>query len=127
MLFYNGSKLESDLGDLKKEIKKTNYEKAIEPYQKRIDELERKLYYQNKDMNALYLAGKELINSIDKDYLEIIINIDEPKAYFKLPKLTEMTVKKIAVPIKNDLLKNYVYWINFYKAQYKLGDDNNVR
>ena len=27
MLFYNGSKLESDLDDLKKEIKKTDYEK----------------------------------------------------------------------------------------------------
>lgn len=127
MFFYNGSKLERDLNDLKKECKKTDYKRAIEPYQKQINELEKKIYYLNQDMEALYLAGKELINSIDKDYLEIIINIDEPKAYFKLPKLTEMTVKKIAVPIKNDLLKNYVYWINFYKAQYKLGDDNNVR
>lgn len=41
MLFYNGSKLESDLDDLKREIKKTDYEKTIEPYQKQIDELEK--------------------------------------------------------------------------------------
>lgn len=46
-------------------------------------------------MENLYSAGKELITSIDRDYLEIIINIDEPKAYFKSPKLTEMTVKKL--------------------------------
>ena len=121
MLFYSGSKLERDLDDLKKEIKKTDYEKAIEPYQKRIDELERKLYYQNKDMNALYFAGKELINSINEDYLEVIINLDKPKAYFGTPKVAKGTFKKIAVPIKQDLLENYMYWINYYKSKYELG------
>ena len=123
MLFYNGSKLESDLDDLKKEIKKTDYEKAIEPYQKRIDELERKLYYQNKDMNALYFASKELINSINEDYLEVIINLDEPKAYFGTPEVAKENFKKILVPIQQDLLENYVYWFNYYKSKYKLGDD----
>ena len=62
------------------------------------------------------MTGKELINSTDKDYLDIIINIDEPKAYFKKPELVETTVKRIAVPIKQDLLENYVYWINYYNA-----------
>lgn len=97
------------------------YKETIEPYQKRINELEKKLYYRTQDMEALYLAGKELINSIDKDYLEVIINIDELKAYFKLPELTEMTIKKIAIPIKQDLLENYMYWINYYKSKYELG------
>ena len=123
MLFYNGSKLESDLDDLKKEIKKTDYEKAIEPYQKRIDELERKLYYQNKDMNALYFASKELINSINEDYLEVIINLDKPKAYFGTPEVAKENFKKIVVPIQQDLLENYVYWFNYYKFKCKLGDD----
>ena len=45
MFCYKGSKLESDLNDLKKEYKKTDYEKAIEPYQRQINELEKKLYY----------------------------------------------------------------------------------
>lgn len=121
MLFYNRSKLESDLNDLKRECKKTDYEKAIEPYQKQIDELEKKLYYLRQDLEALYLAGKELINSIDKDCLETIINIDEPKAYFKPPELTEMTIRRIAIPIKQDLLENYMYWINYYKSKYELG------
>lgn len=121
MLFYNGSKLESDLNDLKKECKKTDYEKAIEPYQRQINELEKKLYYLKQDIEALYLAGKELINSTDKDYLDIIINIDEPKAYFKPPELTKMTIKRIAIPIKQDLLENYMYWINYYKSKYELG------
>lgn len=121
MLSYNGSKLESDLDNLKREIKKTDYEKTIEPYQKQIDELEKKLYYLRQDLETLYLAGKELINSIDKDYLEMIINIAEPKAYFKPPELTKMTIKRIAIPIKQDLLENYMYWINYYKSKYELG------
>lgn len=121
MLFYNGSKLESVLNNLKNEIKKTDYEKIIEPYQKRIKELEKKVYILTQDMESLYSVGKGLINSIDKDYLEVIINIDEPKAYFKPLELTEMTIKRIAIPIKQDLLENYMYWINYYESKYKLG------
>lgn len=123
MFCYKGSKLESDLNDLKKNAKKADYEKVIEPYQRQINELEKKLYYLKQDIEALYLAGKELINSINKDYLEMIINIDEPKAYFKPPELTKMTIKRIAIPIKQDLLENYMYWINYYKSKYELGDD----
>lgn len=123
MFCYKGSKLESDLDSLKREIKKTDYEKAIEPYQKRIKELEEKVYTLTQDMESLYLAGKELINSIDKDYLEVIINLDEPKAYFKKPELAVMNVRRIVTPIKQDLLENYVYWINYYKSKHELGDD----
>lgn len=123
MFCYKGSKLESDLNDLKKEYKKTDYEKAIEPYQRQINELEKKLYYLKQDIEALYLTGKELINSIDMDYLKVAINLDEPKAYFGTPELTEATFKNIAIPIKQDLLENYVYWFNYYKNKYKLGDD----
>lgn len=121
MLFYNGSKLESDLNDLKKECQKNDYEKAIAPYQKRINELEKKLYYRAQDIEALYSIGKELIKSIDKDYLEVFINLNKPKAYFKAPELAEATIKRIVVPIKQDLLENYMYWINYYKSKYKLG------
>lgn len=123
MLFYDGSKLESDLNNLKTEIKKTDYEKIIEPYQKRIKELEKKVYILTQDMESLYSVGKELINSIDKDYLEVLINLDEPKAYFKAPELAEATIKRIVVPIKQDLLENYVYWINYYQSKYKLGEN----
>ena len=123
MFCYKGSKLESDLDSLKREIKKTDYEKAIEPYQKRIKELEKKVYTLTQDMESLYLAGKELINSIDKDYLEVIINLDEPKAYFKKPELVVMNVRRIVTPIKQDLLENYVYWINYYKSKHELGND----
>jgi predicted transcriptional regulator len=123
MFCYKESKLESDLDNLKSEIKKTDYEKTIEPYQKRIKELEKKVYILTQDMENLYSASKELIKSIDKDYLEVIINLDEPKAYFKKPELAVITVKRIVVPIKQDLLENYVYWINYYKSKYELGDD----
>ena len=122
MFCYKGSKLENDLDSLKREIKKTDYEKAIEPYQKRIKELEKKVYTLTQDMESLYLAGKELINSIDKDYLEVIINLDESKAYFKKPELAVMNARRIVTPIKQDLLENYVYWINYYKSKHELGD-----
>lgn len=82
-----------------------------------------KVYILTQDMENLYSASKELIKSIDKDYLEVIINLDEPKAYFKKPELAVITVKRIVVPIKQDLLENYVYWINYYKSKYELGDD----
>lgn len=117
LMIYNQALLKE-----KKELKQ-KYENAIEPYQKQINKLEKKLYYLTKDIEALYLAGKELINSIDKDYLEMIIDLDEPKAYFKKPELVKMTVKRIAVPIKQDLLENYIYWINYYKSKHELGDD----
>ena len=123
MLFYNGSKLESDLNNLKKECQKNDYEKTIAPYQKRINELEKKIYILTQDIESLYSVGKELINSIDKDYLEVIINLDEPKAYFKKPELTATNIKRIVTPIKQDLLENYVYWINYYQSKYKLGAD----
>ncbi len=123
MFFYRGSKLESDLNDLKKECKKTDYERAIEPYQKQINELEKKIYYLNQDMEALYSAGKNLINSIEEDYLKVIVNLDEPVSYFDKPQLTAINFKEIVVPIKKDLLANYVYWINYYKSKYELGDD----
>ncbi len=123
MFFYRGSKLESDLNDLKKECKKTDYERAIEPYQKQINELEKKIYYLNQDMEALYSAGKNLINSIEEDYLKVIVNLDEPASYFDKPTLTAINVKKIVVPIKKDLLENYIYLINYYKSKYELGDD----
>ena len=108
-----------------KELKK-KYENAVADYETTMaekNELEKKLYYLKQDIETLYLAGKELINSINKDYLDIIINIDEPKAYFKKPELVEATIKRIAVPIKQDLLENYVYWINYYKSKHELGDD----
>lgn len=124
MFFYRGSKLESDLNDLKKECKKTDYERAIEPYQKQINELEKKIYYLNQDMEALYSAGKNLINSIEEDYLKVIVNLDEPVAYFDNPQqLMAINFKEIVVPIKKDLLENYVYWINYYKSKYELEDD----
>ena len=85
--------------------------------------MEKKVYTLTQDMESLYLAGKELINSIDKDYLKVIINLDEPKAYFKKPELAVMNVRRIVTPIKQDLLENYVYWINYYKSKHELGDD----
>jgi len=106
--------------DAKETLSEINYEQELQQ-KEFINYLQKEINHYTAHIEALYLAGKELINSIDKDYLEIIIKIDEPKAYFKLPELTEMTVKKIVIPIKRDLLENYMYWINYYKSKYQLG------
>ena len=106
--------------DAKETLSEINYEQELQQ-KEFINYLQKEINHYTAHIEALYLAGKELINSIDKDYLEIIIKIDEPKAYFKLPELTEMTVKKIAIPIKRDLLENYMYWINYDKSKYQLG------
>ena len=51
MFLYNGSKLESDLDILKREIKKADYEKVIEPYQRKINELEK--VYTSRDSKTM--------------------------------------------------------------------------
>ena len=56
MFCYKGSKLESDLDNLKSEIKKTDYEKTIEPYQKRIKELEKKSIYSHSRYGKLIFS-----------------------------------------------------------------------
>ena len=36
-----------------------------------------------------------------------------------------LKLRHVITEIKNkqDLLENYVYWFNYYKSKYKLGDD----
>lgn len=61
MFCYKGSKLESDLDNLKSEIKKTDYEKTIEPYQKRIKELEKKYIFSLKIWKTYIQLVKNLL------------------------------------------------------------------
>lgn len=61
MFCYKESKLESDLDNLKSEIKKTDYEKTIEPYQKRIKELEKKYIFSLKIWKTYIQLVKNLL------------------------------------------------------------------
>lgn len=120
MLLYSGSKLEQDLKDLTNEVKKTDYEKAIEPFQERIRELEIQLYNQRKDMEALFLASRELINSIEKEHINLIVCTSEPKAYYgKHPEFEALDYQKIKVPIKQYVAEEFTRQINAYANKRK--------
>lgn len=122
MFLYRGSKLEQDINDLKNQAKKSDYEKTIEPFQTEINDLQRQLYYQKKDIEALYSASIELLRSLDKEYLHVIINTHEPKAYYsEMPEfeVCESVFKRITIPVKQDLLEHFANRLYYFKDKYK--------
>lgn len=121
-MLYKGSKLEEDLEQLKTSINKTEHQKAIEPYQEKISRLERKILEQRDDIENLYMACQDFIKSIERDYLTIIVNLDEPKAYiptFDSPKLQVCHIKQITVPIKQNLKECFINQVRYYENKYR--------
>lgn len=122
MFLYRGSKLEEDLNGLKREVKKSDYEKTIEPFQNRIFELERELFKLRQNMSALISASEQLIKSIDREYFRVAICLTEPKAYYSCghtPKFEKPKYETVGIPIKQDLIECFYrdieYYINIYK------------
>lgn len=111
MFVYNGSKLEQDIEDLKNKVGKSEYEKIVEPYQKRITTLEMEIWTLKSDLDALYSASRELLNSIDQNYLNIIVNTHEPKAYYSkgvdFEIIDEHEYVKLAIPVKQDIKEQF--------------------
>lgn len=115
MFLYSGSKLERDLKDLKREVKKSEYEKIIEPYQNKINELEKELYNQKEIFNGLYQACKGLINSIENNHIRIFVKEDEPKAFYeKEIELQECKFQTFTIPIKQELSEYFANQIYYY-------------
>ena len=125
MFLYSGSKLEKDLNDLKSEVKKSDYEKTIEPFQSRIIELERELFTLRQNMSAIISASELLIKSIEKDYIKVVITLTESKAYYcygNKPEFEKPNFQTVEIPIKKDLLECYYRDIVYYINKYKVGD-----
>lgn len=116
---------EEQLNELKKEINKTEYEKTIEPYQEEINSLNLKMGNMKKDMIALYEACENIIRSMDKDYIEILIDKNKPKAYFtnsiNVFSLIDFEERKIAV--KEDLINDFRTNLQYFRR--KIEEENN--
>lgn len=128
MFLYNGSKLESDIEKLTKEASTPEYEKIIRPYKEEIKALNQKIYNMKEDLESLYCASTNLIRSMEKDWIEIIINNDEPRAYFvssiNAPfQREEVRFTRVAIPVKRDLIEDFLKNMEHYKENYILKED----
>ena len=120
MILYNWSKLGQDLKDLKREVKKSDYEKITEPYQNKIYDLEREIFQLRENMKAVISASELLINSIDNNYIKVIVCTSEPKAYYgDRPDFERPNYEKITIPIKQDLLECFYRDVEHYVNKYK--------
>lgn len=128
MFLYKGSKLENDIEKLTKEVSTPEYEKIIRPYKEEIRALNQKIYNMKEDLESLYCASTNLIRSMEKDWIEIIINNDEPRAYFvssiNAPlQREEVRYTKVAIPVKRDLIEDFLKNMEYYKENYNLKED----
>lgn len=118
---------EEQLNELKKEINKTEYEKTIEPYQEEINSLNLKMGNMKKDMIALYKACENIIRSMDKDYIEILVDKDKhkPKAYFtnSINTLPLTDFEEIKIAVKEDLINDFRTNLQYFRR--KIEEENN--
>ena len=128
MFLYRGSKLEEDIKELTKEARTPEYEKISKPFKEEISSLNYRLFEMKKDLEALYSASTNLIRSMEKDWIDIIINNDEPRAYFvssiNAPlQREEVRFTKIAVPVKRDLIEDLLKNMEYFREKYNLKED----
>ena len=127
MFLYRGSKLESDIRELNSNINKTDYEKAIEPLNKKIYELEEENRHLIEALESIYNSSINLIRSIENDYIKIIIPKKEPQAYFVdsicCPEILDYD--EVNIPIKEHLKEDLINNMNYYKEKYNLKENTN--
>lgn len=121
MFLYEGSGLKEDIQELKKNINKPEYEKIIEPYQNKIHELQDEIIKLRNSRSALYSAAQLLIESLDREYLKIIVTEEEPRAYFATsPSVTRVSeFKTIDVPIKMNIKEDFLKTYGHFYEQYE--------
>lgn len=122
MFLYEGSGLKEDIQELKKNINKPEYEKIIEPYQERINKLEMEIYDLKKASEALFSAAQLLIKSLDHEYLKIIVEKEEPRAYFSTSPFApteDVRFERINVPIKMNIREDFLKIYGHFYEQYE--------
>lgn len=99
---------EEQLEELKKEINKTEYEKAREPLLKEIAELKKNNFFLIRQAECYRSLIKEIIGSIKVDYIEIAHIKETTCCEFYTSKVepTEAKIEKITIPIKEELLNS---------------------
>lgn len=102
---------QEQIDEIKKEINKTEYEKAREPLNNEINELKKEIWDLKNQIDAYRDVFNELVASLDIDYIKLYIQenpIDIQFGTISDIKLTEAKIKQINVPIK-DMLRHSIY------------------
>ena len=126
MFLYEGSGLKEDIQELKKNINKPEYEKIIEPYQNKIHELQDEIIKLRNSRSALYSAAQLLIKSLDHEYLKIIVEKEEPRAYFSTSPFApteDVRCERINVPIKMNIREDFLKTYGHFYEQYEKGGE----
>ena len=121
MFLYKGSKLESDIKKLTEEARKTDYQKAIEPYQQTASDLRYKLYRQQEDMKALLYAASMLLKSLDNRHIKVAIFKSPPTARLYSPDYLDMIeeVDVISIPVGQELINDFYRALDEYQKKYR--------
>jgi replicative superfamily II helicase len=92
--------LKKDVEDIKKEVKKTEYEKIREPLEQEISELRHNNYVIEKNVDNLVRSVKELIKDIENNNMQIPIFIDKPiVARYTNEDLSTFETKIVNIPV----------------------------
>ncbi len=101
---------QKQIEELKTELKKTEYEKAREPLEKRISILERKLYNKEIALQSLYVVCKEFLHNNIKNN-QIVVSVMKPHLFYG--EVNDITSSKLET-IKIDL-SDYKILQEFHK------------
>lgn len=97
--------------ELKKEINKTEYEKAREPLNNEIKELNKEIWELKKQIEAYRQVFNDIVCSLDLDYIRLYVRENPIEVQFGKAseiKLMADNLKPINVPIK-DMLRSEIY------------------
>ena len=109
-VFHHDSYYTEKLDKIIKEAQKTEYEKAREPLQEEIRKLSKKIMEKELQIEAYQQLINEIISNIKDDYIELIVDYNLPQVQVynvsSLCNPEEIKVKKINVPLKENLRNN---------------------
>ena len=98
------------LEELKKEINKTEYEKAREPLQEEIKKLNGEIYDLKKERDIYRSVINEIVTSIKDDCIDIYVIPNSLECSLwdndNINKPTYLETKKITIPVKENLRRN---------------------
>ncbi len=101
----------AQIEELKKEINKTEYEKAREPLNNEIKELNKEIWELRKQIEAYRQVFNDIVCSLDLDYIRLYVRENPIEVQFgKVSEIKLMAdnLKPVNVPIK-DMLRSEIY------------------
>ena len=101
----------SELEEINKTAKKTEYEKAREPLQEELRLAHEEIFVLKEKLRLMQETFRLIITNIKDDYITIVVDTSIPEARFFTGKddfknIDYTTVKTIKVPIKDNLMSD---------------------